>query len=132
MPGFRFAVPCAGMPCWVPVLCCVPNSSLAAVPGAGAVVVVDVEVVLTGKTGLVEVFACVSTNAFGGIAAWPELIASALVLSVVGSCGPTPVRPLAAAVAILFCTVGATLMVLLMTTVLWMLLKMMLFGGGAT
>ena len=132
MPGFRFAVPCAGMPCWVPVLRCVPNSSLAAVPGAGAVVVVDVEVALTGKTGLVEVFACVSTNAFGGIAAWPELIASALVLSVVGSCGPTPVRPLAAAVAILFCTVGATLMVFLMTTALWTLLKMMLFGGGAT
>ena len=93
---------------------------------------VDVDVVLTGKTDLVEVFACVLTNAFGGIAAWPELIASAFVLSVVGSCGPTPVRPVAAAVAILVCTVGATLIVFLMTIVLWMLLKMMLFGGGAT
>jgi len=93
---------------------------------------VDVDVVLTGKTGLVEVFACVLTNAFGGIAAWPELIASAFVLSVVGSCGPTPVRPVAAAGAILFCILGATLTVLLMTVVLWMLLKIMLFCGGAT
>jgi hypothetical protein len=120
------------MPCWVPVPCCVLLNSFTAVPGAGAVVVVDVEVALTGKTGLVEVFACVLTNALGGIAAWPEPIASALVLSVVGSCGPTPVRPVAAAVAILFCTAGATLMVFWMTIVLWMLLKMMLFGGGAT
>jgi hypothetical protein len=93
--------------------------------------VVDVDVVLTGKTGLVEVFACVLTNAFGGIAAWPELIASAFVLTVVGSCGPTPVRPVAAAVAILLCTLGATLMVLLMMVVLWMLLKMISFCGGA-
>jgi hypothetical protein len=65
-----------------------PASSLVAVPSGGAVVVVDADVVLTGKTGLVEVFACVLTNAFGGSAAWPELIASAFVLSVVGSCGP--------------------------------------------
>jgi hypothetical protein len=105
---------------------------LVAVPGGGGVVVVDVDVALTGKTCLVEVFAFVLTSVFGGIAALPELIAAAFVFSDVESWGPAPVRPVAAAAAILFCGGGATLMVLLITVVLWMLLKMMLFGGGVT
>ena len=80
------AVPgCVPVPCWVPL------SSLVAVPGGGAVVVVDVDVAFTGKTCLVDVFAFVLTSVFGGIAAWPELIAAAFALSVFGICGPAPV-----------------------------------------
>lgn len=74
------------VPCCVPVLCCwVPLCSLVAVPGGGGVVVVDVDVALTGKICLVEVFAFVLTSVFGGIAALPELIAAALVFSDVES-----------------------------------------------
>ena len=64
---------------------------MVAVPGGGGVVVVDVDVALTGKTCLVEVFAFVLTSVFGGIDACPLLIASAFVLNVFGSCGPGPV-----------------------------------------
>jgi hypothetical protein len=85
-------VPCRGsFPGWVPrcvpVLCCcwVPLGSLLAVAGGGGVVVVDVDVALTGKTCLVEVFALVLTSEFGGIAALPELIAAAFVFSDVES-----------------------------------------------
>ena len=74
------------VPCGVPVLCgWVPLGSLVAVPGGGGVVVVDVDVALTGKTCLVEVFAFVLTSVFGGIAALPELIAAAFVFSDVES-----------------------------------------------
>lgn len=99
--GLRFAEPWAGwvaVPVCGPAPCCLPApsrvvlvSNLVAVPGGGGVVVVDVDVALTGKTCLVELLALVSTSAFGGMDACPLLIASALVRSVVGSCGPDPV-----------------------------------------
>ena len=135
LAGLRFAVPCG---CWVPVPvgvpvpCCFPVSSLAAIPGGGAVVVVAVDVALTGKTCAVEVLAFVLTSILGRIGARPVLIAFASVFSTCGICGPDPAWPVAAAAAMLACAGGATLMVLLITVVLWMLLKMMLFGGGAT
>lgn len=74
------------VPCGVPVLCgWVLLGSLVAVAGGGGVVVVDVDVALTGKTCLVEVFALVLTSVLGGIAALPELIAAAFVFSDVES-----------------------------------------------
>ena len=99
------------VPCWFPV-CGLPVS-LGTVPCGGAFVVVAVELRLVGKTGLVEVFAGVWTNELGGIASFPVLMEFAFSAS-----DADPVPPLAAAVVMLFCTCGATLMVLLMIVVL--------------
>jgi hypothetical protein len=57
----------------------------------GGVVVVAVDVALTGKTCLVEVFAFVLISAFWGTAAWPELIAAAFICSDFEIGGAAPV-----------------------------------------
>jgi hypothetical protein len=130
--GLRCAVPCGGVPGWVPVAGCVPVPSLVTVPCGGGVVVAEVDVAFAGNTGLVDVFAFVSTSACWGTGAWPELIAAAFICSDFDIGGAAPVWLLAAAATMLLCIAGATLIVLLMIVVLWMLLKIMLFGGGAT
>jgi len=57
----------------------------------GELVVVAVDVALTGNTCLVEVFAFVLTSAFAGSDCWPELIAAAFVCNDFDTCGPAPV-----------------------------------------
>jgi hypothetical protein len=85
------------------------------------------------------------SKALGGTGCSPFLIAVALFVTDSGACTcapvlavvtpPCPGPPLAtlgAPVAPAGATAGGRLMTLLMTVVLWMLAKMMLFGGGLT
>jgi hypothetical protein len=82
----------------------------------------------------------VSIKACAGIGASPFWIAKALVFTDGDSATPPgPTAPAAAAdtdgvaaPAVAGATGGGWLMTVLMTVVLWMLLKMTLFGGGAT
>lgn len=114
-------------------------------PGAGGVVggVTAVGVAWTCITFIAAGFAVglLTSAAWLGWSGWFGLawIACACCFTTVGTCvnplgRPGPFAAMAAAAAALPAGSGAGgwLITVLMTVVLWMLLKMMLFGGGAT
>jgi hypothetical protein len=80
---------------------------------------------LAGVVAVLPAFAFTLIEALCGVGSLPCWISAARCETAAGSAGPAAPAPAAAAGA-------GLLMTVLMTVVLWMLLKMTLFAGAAT